>query len=166
LPIICDPSHICGNKELIPYVAQKAMDLDFDGLMIETHISPQVALSDAEQQVTPSQLQQIVKQLTIRQSSIPLEEENNPLQLLRDKISQIDDELLLMLSKRMTIAEQIGKFKKQNNLTILQVNRWEEILKNQLRVAEAMGLNKEFTKNIYTLIHDESIRKQSEIMNA
>ena len=165
LPIICDPSHICGNTDLIPYISQKALDLDMHGLMIETHCMPSVAMSDAKQQVTPIQLKELLERLVLRKSRSDNSEFKNRLDELRDSINKTDDELLQLLLARMKVAEQIGEYKKQNNVTILQTNRWESLLNERLMSAEMMGLREDFVRSLYVLIHDESIRKQSEIMN-
>ena len=165
VPILCDCSHICGNTEMIPYVAQKAMDLDLDGLMLETHINPKLALSDAKQQITPLQLFEIISALQIRESFSENEEFKNQLTLLRDKINLVDDEVLQRMAQRMNLVGQIAAYKSDNNVTILQVNRWKEILKNQMQNGETLGLSKEFVKQLYLLVHDESIRIQAEIMN-
>ncbi|MCY7409509.1 MAG: bifunctional 3-deoxy-7-phosphoheptulonate synthase/chorismate mutase type II [Chitinophagales bacterium] len=164
MPMICDPSHICGNTTLTSHVAQKAMDLHYDGLMIETHIDPMRALSDARQQVTPDRLFEIVSNLVIRN---PIDDEHKSrLQELREKINGLDDELVQTLAARMIIAKQIGEWKKENNLMIFQVSRWEQILKRVLQLAEDMNLNRDFVKELYMRIHDESIRGQVEVMNA
>ncbi len=165
LPIICDASHICGSTELIPYIAQKAMDLDLDGLMLETHCNPSVALSDAQQQITPLHLNEIITALQIRDSHSENEEFKSKLMLLRDKINCTDEELLQLLAQRMKMVEEIAAFKRDNKVTILQVNRWKEILKSQMNSGLALGLSEEFIKQLYLLIHDESIRIQAEIMN-
>jgi len=164
LPMICDPSHICGNTKLTFHVAQKAMDLHYDGLMIETHIDPLRAMSDARQQVTPERLKEIVSTLVIRN---PIEDEHRTrLQELRDKINEMDEELIQTLAARMMVSKEIGEWKRDNNMIIFQVSRWEAILKRVLELAEDMGLEREFVKQIYVLIHDESIRAQVEVMNA
>jgi chorismate mutase len=165
LPIICDCSHICGNTELIPYVAQKAMDLDLNGLMLETHFDPSKALSDAKQQITPYQLFEVVQNLQIRDSYSENEDFKNHLTLLRDQINMADDELLQLMAQRMNLVAKIGAYKRDNNVTILQVNRWKEILNNQSKSAEILGLNADFVKQLYLIVHDESIRLQAEIMN-
>jgi chorismate mutase len=166
MPLICDPSHICGNKELLPYVAQKAMDLGLDGLMIETHITPALAWSDAAQQVTPEDLIALLNGLEIRSSTIDTTDSESELVDLRIQIGKADDELLNILFQRIQIAKEIGQYKKRNNLSILQLNRWEEVLKLRLGIAQAMGLNLSFVEHMYKLIHSESIRSQSESMNA
>jgi chorismate mutase len=165
LPILCDASHICGNTEMIPYIAQKAMDLDLDGLMLETHINPSAALSDAKQQLTPFQLFELIQALQIRESFSENEEFKSQLIRLREKINLADDEMLQLLAQRMNMVGQIAAYKRDNKVTILQVNRWKEILRNQMHNGETLGLSKEFVKQLYLLMHDESIRIQAEIMN-
>ncbi len=166
LPMICDPSHIGGNPELIPYVSQKAMDMDMNGLMIETHINPKVALSDAKQQITPFQLKEIINDLNIRSASIENIELQSKLDELRTIIHKLDNELLELLSKRMAISTQIGEYKRDNSVTILQVAHWKRLITTSLENATALGLPENFIKGLYQLIHDESIRRQTEIMNS
>lgn len=165
LPMICDPSHISGSPELIPYIAQKAMDLDMDGLMIETHIDPPGALSDAKQQVKPFQLKEILDDLNIRSSSIDSIEFRNKLEELRNLIQKLDNDLLEILSKRMSVSSQIGEYKRDNNVTILQVAHWKQIVEESLSTGNILGLHENFIKGLYQLIHDESIRRQTEVMN-
>jgi chorismate mutase len=165
LPIICDPSHISGNRELIPYVSQKALDLDMQGLMIESHIDPSVAWTDAKQQLTPAALSELMDRLTLRKPEVASVEVKDKLAELRDKIDKIDDLVIQKMAERMQIVEQIGTHKKNNGITILQVNRWDEILQKRTNYAKALKLNPEFTEKILELIHGESIRKQTEIMN-
>ena len=165
LPIICDPSHICGNRELIGYVAQKALDLDMQGLMIESHIDPSVAWTDAKQQVTPSALIDIIERLTLRKPDIQGAELKDKLAELRSHIDKIDDLVFQKMAERMQIAEKIGSYKKENGITILQVNRWDEILSKRTAYAKALKLSPEFAEKLLELIHNESIRKQTEIMN-
>ena len=165
LPIICDPSHICGNTELIPYIAQKALDMDMHGLMIETHCMPSVALSDAKQQLTPVQLKVLIEKLVVRKSNSENVEFKSKLDELRESINRTDDELLHILMNRMKVVEKIGTYKKENNVTILQTNRWESLLNERMETATMMGLSEEFIRTLYVLIHEESIRRQTEIMN-
>ena len=164
LPMICDPSHICGNTHLTAYVAQKAMDLHYDGLMIESHIDPLRALSDARQQITPDRLFEIISNLVIR-NPLETEEHKTRLQELREKINEVDEEMLQTLSARMLVSKEIGEWKRDNNVIVFQVSRWEEILKKVLDLGETMGLSRDFVKALYVLIHDESIRTQVEVMN-
>lgn len=166
LPIINDPSHICGNRSLLSYVAQKALDLDMQGLMIESHIDPDKAWTDAKQQVTPADLVELVINLSLRQPASKNEEFTDALAELRKKIDKIDDQLIQKLGERMSLVEQIGTYKRDNNVTILQVNRWEEILKRSQNFSDALQLDKDFTRKFLELVHGESIRKQTEIMNA
>ncbi|MBL7889847.1 MAG: bifunctional 3-deoxy-7-phosphoheptulonate synthase/chorismate mutase type II [Bacteroidia bacterium] len=166
LPIICDPSHIGGSPELIPYVAQKAMDMDMDGLMIETHIDPKKALSDAKQQVTPMQLNKIIQDLQIRCASVESLELKSKLDELRSLIRKLDDDLLELLAKRMAVSEQIGNYKRENNITILQLNHWKALFERSSETAKLLGLPHDFIKGLYQLIHDESIRRQTDIMNS
>jgi chorismate mutase len=165
LPMICDPSHISGSPELIPYIAQKAMDLDMDGLMIETHIDPSSALSDAKQQIKPYQLKEIIDEINIRSSSIDDLEFQNKLDELRDLIHKLDNDLLEIMAKRMSVSSQIGEYKRDNNVTILQVAHWKKLVEESLNTGLILGLPNEFIKGLYQLIHDESIRRQTEVMN-
>lgn len=165
LPLICDPSHIAGDSMLISHVAQKALDLDMDGLMIESHINPSVAKSDAKQQLTPEELSRILGQLTVRNTASDSQEFSSKLEQLRAIIDEIDEELINKFSARMEIIEKIGQYKKQNNVTILQLERWERILFTRSKLAEKAGLNDDFVKKILELIHQESIRLQTNVMN-
>ena len=165
LPIICDPSHISGNSFLLASVSQKALDLDMDGLIIESHIDPSSALSDNEQQITPSELKNLINQLVIRTNTTNNSEFINKLEEFRFEIDKIDAELIQLLSKRMNIIEQIGEYKKENNITILQIKRWNNIIHESIEMGCKLGLNKEFLLSILRLIHEESIQKQTEIFN-
>ena len=165
LPIICDPSHICGNRELIPHVAQKALDLGMNGLMIESHINPAVALSDAQQQLTPNALKELLDGLIYRQSSTQNQDCVDILTQFRKMIDEVDDELINVLKKRMTIIEQIGEYKKDHDLTIFQLGRWQEILRTRSQWAEKLGIPRAHTEKICQLLHEESIRIQTELMN-
>ena len=163
LTIICDTSHISGNTFLISSISQKALDLDMDGLMIESHIDPSSALSDKEQQLTPTELKNIFDQLVIRTNTTNNSEFINKLEELRFEIDKIDAELIQLLSKRMNIIEQIGEYKKENNITILQIKRWNNIIHESIEMGCKLGLDKEFLLSILRLIHEESIQKQTEI---
>jgi chorismate mutase len=165
LPIINDPSHICGNRELLGYVAQKALDLDMQGLMMESHIDPSVAWTDAKQQVTPSALADIIDRLTLRKPEVKGADLKDKLAELRNQIDKIDDIVFQKMGERMQIVEKIGNYKKENGITILQVNRWDEILNKRIAYAKALKLSPEFAEKLLELIHSESIRKQTEIMN-
>lgn len=165
LEIICDPSHICGQRDLIPFIAQKAFDLDMAGLMIESHISPDSALSDAKQQITPAALGKMLNELIARTASSADKIFKDQLSKLREQINKIDDDVMLTLAARMKISEQIGNYKRDNNVTILQVSRWEEIIQTRLAQGNAMGLSKDFVNNLLKLIHQESISVQQKVMN-
>jgi chorismate mutase len=165
LPIICDPSHIAGNRALIPLIAQKAIDLDMAGLMIEAHISPKSAMSDKEQQVKPETLAGILNELTIRKPTVANPLVKDKLKTLRVDIDAIDEHLIELMSSRMEIARKIGTYKKDNNITILQLKRWDEIVNKRLAMGKAMGLSDIFLDRMLQLIHQESIRIQTEIMN-
>lgn len=165
LPIINDPSHICGNRELIQYVAQKALDLDMQGLMIESHLDPSVAWTDAKQQVTPAALSELMDLLTLRKPEIKDKDFTDKLADLRTNIDKIDDQIIQKISERMQIVQKIGEYKRDNGVTILQVNRWDQIMNKRSAFASALKLDLNFTGKLLELIHSESIRKQTEIMN-
>ncbi len=165
LPIICDPSHISGNRELIPSVAQKALDLGMNGLMIESHYNPAVALSDAEQQLMPQQLNELISKLVLRKSNCDDEKTINKLVELRKIIDEIDDELINVLKKRIQIIEEIGTYKKEHNITIFQLERWQEILRTRGQWADKIGLSRQHVEKLCQLLHEESIRIQNGLMN-
>ncbi len=165
LEMFCDPSHIAGNRELIAMVSQKALDLDMNGLMIESHLNPDAAWSDAKQQVTPSALAKIVEGLVVRTVTSDNKTFKDTLSLLREQIDQLDDEIMQKLAKRMKVSEKIGQYKKENNVTILQVNRWEEIVQSRAALGKAMGLDEGFTRDLLRLVHHESIQVQTKVMN-
>ncbi|MBB6610891.1 bifunctional 3-deoxy-7-phosphoheptulonate synthase/chorismate mutase type II [Pontibacter sp. Tf4] len=165
LPLIVDPSHIAGNRELLLPVAQKALDLGYDGIMIETHPDPANALSDPEQQVTPAGLQQILSQLQVRKTTYDDQELINLAEKLRLQIDEADQQILRALARRMELVEQIGHYKKQNNVQVLQISRWKEIFRSRPDWAKELGMNPDFVAELYRLIHVESIRMQTRIMN-
>ena len=165
LDIICDPSHISGNRELLPFIAQKALDLDMAGVMIESHINPDEAWSDAKQQITPAVLGKLIESLVVRTTSTDNKSFRDTLSVLREQIDHLDDEIMQKLASRMKISEKIGQYKKDNSVTILQVNRWEEIIATRVAMGLAMGLSDEFTKDMLKLIHHESIQVQTKVMN-
>lgn len=165
LKFICDPSHMGGKRELLQQLAQKSIDLGYDGLMIESHLNPDVALSDAAQQITPENLNKLLEKIIWRKESLDISEENE-LQKLRQQIDQLDDELLQVLSKRMKITDAIGAYKKQNNITILQAQRWNEILKRAFDKNAVLELSDEFIKKYFEAVHLESINHQNKIMNS
>lgn len=162
IPIICDPSHIAGQRDYISDISQKALDLNFDGLMIETHNNPSIALSDAEQQLTPDRLQQILNQLIVRTTPVS---DTEVLHQYRDQIDSIDQQMLELLSKRMEVINNIGAYKLSKNITIFQLRRWENILKTRTLLGEKLGLDKQFIKEILQLMHKESIQVQNQVMN-
>ncbi len=161
LPMICDPSHISGARKLIPEVAQTALDLTFDGLMIESHINPDVALSDAKQQLVPADLGKVLAGL-VPMRATPSSDELNYIQGLRNIIDQLDATLIGLLGQRMTIAREIGRFKKQTRLTVFQPGRWKETLQTRIRKGKDLGLAEDFLLRVYQYIHEESIRHQEE----
>lgn len=164
--IINDPSHICGRRDILLDVAQKAIDLDFDGLMIESHIDPDNAWSDAKQQITPEKLAEMLGTIIWRKEDINSEEFHAALEKLRQQINHLDDELLQLLGQRMKIADKIGEFKRNNNITILQTNRWNEILQRAFKEGGKVGLSKEFITKYFDAVHMESINHQNKIMNS
>jgi len=166
LPLLCDPSHICGSTEMIDYISQKAMDLDFDGLMIETHIQPNLAWSDAKQQVTPQQLKKLVSSLRVRKVNSENPEFTDKLNELREQIDVIDEKLLYALHQRLSVSEKIGVYKKENNVTILQAGRWNAIQEKLNTQSDLMGFERDWLKKLYNLIHEASIKKQNEVMNS
>jgi chorismate mutase len=165
LPLICDPSHITGNREMIFDVSQTALDLNFDGLMIETHIDPENAWSDAAQQVTPKRLIKIMEDLKIKKETNTDAEYQNSLDNLRAQINVVDSQLIELLGKRMKVADQIGELKKDKNVAVLQSKRWNEILGNMILEGESKGLSEEFVLKMFKAIHQESINHQEKIIN-
>jgi chorismate mutase len=166
LPLICDPSHITGRRDMILEVSQQALDLNYDGLMIETHTDPDYAWSDAAQQVTPTVLKQIFKALKIRKISTDEEDFNIKIENLRADIDIADSKLLEILGKRMKIAEQIGALKKEKNIAVLQNKRWNEILIKMILEGEDKELSEEFILRLFKAIHQESISHQERIINS
>ena len=164
--MICDPSHICGRRDILADISQKAIDLDFDGLMIESHIDPDKAWSDASQQVVPERLAEIISGIQWRYETTTEKEFLYALEKFREQINQIDDELLLLIGQRMKIADMIGEFKKNNSITILQTNRWNEILERAFKKGEGLGLSKDFITKYFDAVHMESINHQNKIMNS
>jgi chorismate mutase len=164
--LINDPSHISGRRDILQDVAQKAIDLDFDGLIMESHIDPDNAWSDAKQQVTPEKLGEIIGSIIWRKEDINSEEMHAAMEKLRTQINQLDDELMQLLGQRMKIADKIGQYKKDNNITILQTNRWNSILERAYIKGEQLGLSKEFITKYFDAVHMESINHQNRIMNA
>lgn len=166
LPIICDPSHISGKREYLYEISQKAFDIGLDGLMIESHIDPSCALSDKEQQVTPAELAKILDKLVIRYASSDNPQFDNKLEMLRSRIDMIDHEIMEVLAQRMNIVRQIGQYKKENKVTALQINRWAQIMEDRAKLAEKLNLDDTFIKALFQLIHEDSVRQQSDIMDS
>lgn len=164
IPIVVDPSHICGERTMLQAVAQKAFDLSFEGVMIESHRDPDNAWSDAKQQVTPERLGEIVRSLVVRHEAIDHTAEDD-LATLRQQIDRIDNYMLEIMGERMEIARKIGEFKRDNGVTILQTNRWDEIINDRAEKAAKKELTREFVIEMMEAIHQESIRHQTKIMN-
>jgi chorismate mutase len=165
VPMINDPSHICGRRDILQSVAQQAIDLDFDGLIIESHMDPDNAWSDAKQQITPEVLKQMLESIRWRKENVQNEDFLSALEKLRQQINQLDDELLQVLSTRMKVAQKIGEYKKNNDITILQTNRWNEILDRAIAKGNNLGLSDEFVTKYMDAVHMESINQQNKIMN-
>ena len=161
LPIICDPSHIGGRRELIAPLCQQAMDLGFDGLIVESHCSPDNAWSDAKQQVTPDVLDYILGLLVIRDEKVTTE----GIHELRNQIDDLDNQLMELLAKRMRVCREIGQYKKEHNMTVLQPSRYNEILDKRGAQGSLCGMDAEFIKNVFEEVHEESVRQQMEILN-
>lgn len=164
LPIICDPSHIAGTAELVPEVARRSLDLSMDGLMVEVHPNPSAALSDARQQLTPEVFLQMLSTLTFRQGSSANKEFSDLLEQMRNKIDSIDQQILELLANRMRLVEQIGEYKRSNNVTIFQLRRWKKILESRIECGKKLGLDEDYIKSLLQLVHKESIKKQAEIL--
>lgn len=160
LPIICDPSHIAGRRDLISPLCQQAMDLQFDGLIIESHCDPDKAWSDAPQQLAPDVLSLVLNNLVIRN----MNQTTESLAELRKQIDEIDMDLTEMLAKRMRVAKEIGIYKREHDMPILQTDRYDEIIKKRMETGSAMSLDGEFTRKIFEAIHEESVRQQMRIM--
>jgi chorismate mutase len=161
LPIICDPSHIGGRRELIAPLCQQAMDLGLDGLIIESHCNPDSAWSDAKQQVTPDVLDFILDKLVVRDTA----QSTESLNALRSQIDEIDNDLIELLSKRMRICREIGQYKKEHNMTVVQTGRYNEILDKRGAQGVLCGMDSDFMKEIFQAIHEESVRQQIEVIN-
>ena len=161
LPIICDPSHMGGKRELVAPLCQQAMDLGFDGLMVESHCDPDKAWSDAKQQVTPDVLDYILSILQVREATYTTE----GITQLRKQIDTIDNQLMDLLSKRMRVCREIGQYKKEHNMTVLQTGRYSEILDKRGAQGALCGMSADFVKQVYEHIHEESVRQQLEIVN-
>ena len=164
LPLICDPSHICGRRDIIEETSQKALDLNFDGLMIETHNDPDNAWSDASQQITPKTLIKLMKDLIIRKESVQERSFIKELENLRIEIDDADSQILDILGNRMKVSDQIGKIKKKQNVAILQSERWKNILNKMISDGKQRGLSEDFILKIFKAIHQESINHQEKIL--
>jgi len=164
LPIICDPSHIAGKAALVEDIAQTAMDINLDGLMIETHHNPSVALSDAEQQVTPKELNSIMNNLVLRDTKLRDEEFKGRLLNFRNQIDNFDTKIIELLNNRKQVVEHIANFKNENKLTIFQIDRWFEILNTRKENANLLGVDEQMVEEIFALIHKYSILTQTKIM--
>lgn len=161
LQIICDPSHMGGKRELITPLSQQALDMGFDGLIIESHCDPDCALSDKSQQITPEVLNFILNTLVIRDNA----QSTESLTLLRQQIDQIDNDLIEILAKRMRVSREIGQYKKDHSMQIVHTNRYDDILKSRVKLAEEMGMSGNFMKTVIEAIHEESVRQQIEVLN-
>lgn len=159
LPIIVDPSHICGERRLLESVAQKALDLEMDGLMIESHHDPENAFTDAAQQINPEMLQKLLNKLVVRKISGDIDFQHK-LEELRTEIDKLDGEMLQILARRMELIDEIGEYKSKNDITILQMKRWAGIIKDRMSIGIHMGLDSTFMKKLLNLIHKESIQRQ------
>jgi len=164
LPVLVDPSHICGETTMLLPTAQKALDLEMNGLMIEVHIRPQEALTDRRQQITPHELQLLIAALVIRKESGETDFQNL-LEKLRSEIDKIDQELIDILARRMSVVEEIGKYKKANRITILQLKRWNQIIRERVEAGQHLGLSREFLMRLLEAVHEESIQRQIDVMN-
>ena len=162
LTIIHDPSHVGGKRELVASLSQEALDMDFDGLIIESHCNPDCALSDKNQQVTPEALNVILNSLVYRDQKITTES----LSLLRQEIDKIDSELIDILSRRMLVSREIGQYKKEHSMPVFQVGRHDDVIKTRIRLAGELGIDEEFMKTLLRAIHEESVRLQIEILNS
>ena len=161
LPIFCDPSHIGGARELVAPLCQQAMDLGFDGLIVECHCNPDAAWSDAKQQVRPDVLDFILDRLVIRNTAASTES----LDVLRHQIDEIDNSLIEMLAKRMRISREIGQYKREHDMTVVQTTRYNEILDKRGAQGVLCGMSADFIKTVFEAVHEESVRQQIEIMN-
>lgn len=165
LPVICDPSHISGNRTLLFPVAQQAIDLDYSGLMMEVHCNPDQALTDARQQIKPRQLEALLSKLVIRKATSTRKDPSEILQAYRRQIDDLDHQILELMARRMSMVEQIGWLKKENDITVLQIRRWHAIYKDRMIRGKDLNLDAAFIKKVLELVHKESIDIQTRIMN-
>ena len=166
LPVICDPSHICGRRDILQQVSQKALDLNFDGLMVEVHRDPATALSDAAQQLTPVLFEEMLAKLIVRESTTSNAEFEFTLAQLRQVIDGIDEEIIQAFARRMDVVNRIGEYKRDHQVTILQLDRWLEILQTRVAAGESLGIDKEVLVELCQLLHKASIRRQTDVMNS
>lgn len=164
IPVLVDPSHICGNREGLLSTIQKALDLEMDGMMIEVHINPSAALTDKNQQITPERLQNILAEIIVRGETGSIEF-SNKLEDLRSEIDKLDEELIEILARRMNVVEEIGKYKKENKITILQLKRWNQVMQDRIEAGTKLGLSREFIMRLLHSVHEEGIQRQIEVMN-
>jgi chorismate mutase len=160
LPLVCDPSHIAGNRDFIERICQTALDLGIKGLMIEAHVDPERALSDSKQQITPKALIELLDRLRARNATITDKEVKGKISRLRAEISQVDSRIIQDIAERMKWVEQIGELKQEHNIVVLQLNRWENLLEDHVAKAERVGLDGEFIKALFELIHAQAVKKQ------
>lgn len=165
LPILCDPSHITGNRKNIADIAQQALNLSYDGLMIETHHAPEQAWSDAAQQLTPQALHDILNNLIVRQNTDHSDDFMRDLQVLRTQIDDLDNQILESLGRRMKIADQIGLLKRERNVAVLQAERWRQVLDTMVADGDRLNLSSEFIQQLFQAIHQESITHQQDIIH-
>ena len=165
LPLICDPSHIGGERPMIFDISQRALDLSYDGLMIETHFDPDQAYSDPKQQVTPQHLIEILDNIKTRNLEFSDELNQGQLDIIREQIDQADQEILEAIAKRLDLVEQIGEFKRDNNVAIFQISRWKEIFKSRQKLGKEMDLNPKFVVDVLRLLHQQSVKRQTEVFN-
>lgn len=166
LTLICDPSHLTGKRVLIPELCQKAIDLDMDGLMVETHLNPDAALSDAKQQITPKKLEEILFSLELRTEHSSDRLFERKLEVLREKIDHIDSDIIEQLQLRKDVVRKIADAKKGKNITALQKGRMDTLFKSRLSLAEKLGLSPEYIKDIFNFIHEESVKEQTEFFRS
>jgi chorismate mutase len=164
IPVIVDPSHICGETTRLQQTVQKALDLEMNGVMIEVHVRPQEALTDKKQQITPAELKKMISELVLRKESGAIEFQNL-LEKLRSEIDKLDQELIEILARRMSVVEEIGKYKKANRITILQLKRWSQVIRERVGAGEHLGLSHEFLMRLLEALHEESIQRQVDVMN-
>src|SRR5690606_38751050 len=165
VPMICDPSHICGNREGIFEVSQQAFNFEYDGLMVESHCNPDEAWSDAKQQITPERLLEILKKIELRKSDDENAFYHSQLNRLRNEIDETDQAILEIIAQRMLISTQIGELKKEHNVAVFQPERWKQIRENSIKQGQLLGLSEEFIDKLIKALHQESIQQQNSIMN-